>query len=65
MARRVARMRDRINAHRGSVGKPEGTPLERRRRSREDNIKIDRREVGWGARTGWMRLRIGTGGGLL
>ena len=48
------------------VGKPEerrplGTP-----RSRwEDNIKMDLREVGWGASTGSIWLRTGTGGGLL
>jgi hypothetical protein len=31
----------------------------------EDNIKIDLQEVGWGAWTGLMWLRIGTGGRLL
>jgi hypothetical protein len=40
-------------------------PLERPRRRWEDNIKMDLREVGWGAQTGLMWLRIGTGGGLL
>jgi hypothetical protein len=31
----------------------------------EDNIKMDLQEVGWGAWTGLIWLRIGTGGGLL
>jgi hypothetical protein len=31
----------------------------------EDNIKMDLQEVGWGAWTGLVWLRIGTGGGLL
>jgi hypothetical protein len=44
-AQRVERIRDSINSHRTSVGKPEGRPLERPRRRREDNIKIDVREV--------------------
>jgi hypothetical protein len=33
---------------RGLVGKPEGRrPLGRRRRRREDNIKMNLREIGW------------------
>jgi hypothetical protein len=48
------------------VGKPEGgRPLGRPRRRWEDNIKMDLREVGWGAWTGSIWLRIGTGGELL
>jgi hypothetical protein len=36
------------NAYRILVGKPEGKrPLERPRRMRVDNIKIDHREIGW------------------
>jgi hypothetical protein len=31
----------------------------------KDNIKIDLRDFGWGAWTGLIWLRIGTGGGLL
>jgi hypothetical protein len=31
----------------------------------EDNIKMDLQEVGWGAWTALIWLRIGTGGGLL
>jgi hypothetical protein len=38
------------------VGKPEGKrPLERPRRRRKDNIKMDLQEVGWG-RGDWMEL---------
>jgi hypothetical protein len=48
------------------MGKPEGTRrLGRPRRRWEDNIKMDLREVGVGAQTGLIWLRIGTGGGLL
>jgi hypothetical protein len=48
------------------VGKPQRRrPHGRARRKWEDNIKIDVREVGWGAWTGFIWLRIGTGGGLL
>jgi len=32
---------------------------------RKDNIKIDLQEVGWGARTELISLRIETDGGLL
>jgi hypothetical protein len=46
----VARMGERRGAYRALVGKPEEKrPLERPRRRREDNIKMDLREVGWGA----------------
>jgi hypothetical protein len=62
----VARMGERRGAYRALVGKPEGRrSLERPRRRCEDNIKMDLREVGWGAQTGLNWLRIGTGGGLL
>jgi hypothetical protein len=44
----VARMGEKRNAYRKLVGKPEGKrPLGRPRRSREDNIKIDLRDIGW------------------
>jgi len=47
------------------VRKPEGKrPLGRTRRRWED-IKMDLQEVGYGAWTGLIRLRIGTGGGHL
>jgi hypothetical protein len=48
------------------MGKPERRrPLGRPRRRWEDNIKMDLQDVGWGAWTGSMWLRIGTGGGFL
>jgi hypothetical protein len=54
------------DAYRVSVGKPEGKrPLERPRRRREDNIKIDLGNVDWGAWAGSIWLRIGTGARLL
>jgi hypothetical protein len=47
----VARMGERRGAYRALVGKPEGRrPLGRPRLRWEDNIKMDRREVGWGHR---------------
>jgi hypothetical protein len=62
----VARMGERRGAYRALMGKPEGRrPLGRPRPRREDNIKMDLREVGWGEQTGLISLRIGTGGGLL
>jgi hypothetical protein len=57
-------MGERVGAYRALVGKPEGRrPLGRPRRRWEDNIKMDLREVGWGASTGSMWPRIETGGG--
>jgi hypothetical protein len=54
------------DAYRVLVGRPEGRrTLERPRRRWEDNVKMDLQEVGWGAWTGLIWLRIGTGGGLL
>ena len=47
---------------RNSEGK---RPLGKPRRGWEDNIKTDLREVRWGAWTGLIWLRIGTGGGHL
>jgi hypothetical protein len=59
-------MRERRGANRALVGKPEERrPLGRPRRRWEDNIKMDLREVGWGAQTGLIWFRIGTGGGFL
>jgi hypothetical protein len=58
--------RERRGAYRVLVGKSKGRrPLGRRRRRWEDNIKTDIREVKWGAWTGSIWLRTGTGGGLL
>jgi hypothetical protein len=46
----VARMGERRGAFRALVGKPEGRrPLGRPRRRWEADIKMDLREVGWGA----------------
>jgi hypothetical protein len=54
------------DAYRILVRRPEGRrPLDRPRRRWEDNIKMDLQEAGWGAWTGLIWLRIGTGGGLL
>jgi hypothetical protein len=48
------------------VGKPEGKrPLGRRKRRCGDNTKMDFHAVEWGAWTGLVWLRIGTGGGHL
>jgi hypothetical protein len=59
-------MREGRGAYRVLVGRPEGRrPLGRPRRRWEDNIKMDLQEMGWGAWTGLIWLRIGTGGGLL
>jgi hypothetical protein len=53
---RIASIRERRGAYRVLVGKREGRrPLGRPRRRREDNIKMDLREVGWGAED-WIDL---------
>jgi len=55
-------MGERRGANRIFVEKPEGKRLLGRLRRRwEDNIKMDLQEVGWGAWTGFIWLRIGTG----
>jgi len=58
-------MGERRGVYRVLVGKPEGKrPLRRPRRRWEDNIMMDLQEVEWGgAWTGFIWLRIGTGGG--
>jgi hypothetical protein len=62
----VARMGEGRGSYRILVGRPEGSrPLGRPRRKWEDNIKMDLQKVGWGAWTGLIWLRVGTGGGLL
>jgi hypothetical protein len=62
----VARMGKSRGAYRVFVGKSEGgRQFGRPRRRWEDNIKMDLREVGWGAWTGSIWLRIGTGGEVL
>jgi hypothetical protein len=48
------------------VGTPWGKkPLLKPRHRWEDNIKMDLQEVRWVKLTGWMWLRVETGGGLL
>jgi hypothetical protein len=59
-------MREGRGAYRVLVGRSEGRrPLGRPRRRWEDNINMDLQEVGWGAWSGLIWLRIGTGGGML
>jgi hypothetical protein len=61
----VARMGEGRCAHRILVARSEERrPLGRPWRMWENNIKMDLQEVGWGAWTGLIWLRIGTGGGL-
>ena len=60
----MARMGEGRGVHMVLVGKPERKrQLGRPRRRLEDNIKMDFRK--WVVRTGWIWLRIGTGGGHL
>jgi hypothetical protein len=55
-ARHVARIGDKRNSYRIFMGKPEGKrPLGRPRRSWEDNIRIDLREIWWGGMD-WIDL---------
>ena len=57
---------ERRDVYRVLVTKLEGKrSLGRPRRRWNDNIKTDLQEVGCGAWTGLIWLRIGTGGGLL
>jgi hypothetical protein len=63
---RVARMGEGRNVYRVLVGKPEGKrALGRPRRKWEYGIKMDFEEIVWGVWSGFIWLRIGTGGGLL
>jgi hypothetical protein len=56
-------MWERTGAYWVLVGKPEGRrPHGRPRHRWEDNVKMYLREVGWGAWTGSIWLRIETGG---
>ena len=55
----VARIWERRAIYRVLVGKPEGKrPLERPRCGREDNVKMDLREVGCGGMD-WIELAEG------
>jgi hypothetical protein len=48
------------------VSKPEGKrSFGRPKRRREDGIRMDLGENGWGVRSGFTWLMIGVGGGLL
>jgi hypothetical protein len=59
-------MGEERGAYKVLVGRPgRRRQLGRPRRRWEDTIKMDLQEVGWGAWTGLIWLRIGTGGGLL
>jgi hypothetical protein len=54
--RHVARICEKRNACRILMGKPGGKrPLRRKRLRREDNIKIDLRDIGWGDRD-WITM---------
>ena len=65
-AEHVACMGERKGVYRVLVGKPEGKrPLRKHRRRSEDNIKTNLQDVGMGAWTRSIWLRIGTGGGFL
>jgi hypothetical protein len=62
----VARMGEGRGFYRILVGRPEGKrPLGRRRRTQEDNIKLELREIGIDGRAGFSWLRVGSSGGLL
>ena len=62
----VAIIGERRCVYRVLVGKPEGKrPLGRPRHRLEDTVKMDSQELGWGAWTGSIWLRIGTGDGHL
>jgi len=59
----VVCMRDRRGAYRVLVGKPQGKrPLGGSKRRLEDNNMMDLQEVGLGACTGLIWLRMVTGG---
>jgi hypothetical protein len=50
MGRACSTHETKRNAYMILVGRPEGKrPLGRSRRGREDNIKVDLREIGWGS----------------
>jgi hypothetical protein len=56
LAGHVARMGEKRNAYRISVGNPKGNrPLGRPRRRCVDNVKMDLRDIGWDG-TDWIDL---------
>jgi hypothetical protein len=58
-------MAERKNMYSVTIGNTEGKrTLGRRRRRWEDGLKMNLRDIGWGVRSGFTRLRIGTVGGL-
>jgi hypothetical protein len=58
-------MEEKRNAYEDLVGKPEGKRLRARPRQRwEDDIRIDLKDIGWGAWIGLIWLRIRTNGRL-
>jgi hypothetical protein len=63
-AEQVARIGEMKNANTVLAEIPEGKrPLGSRGRRREDNIKMDLREVRWRLWVEFMRLKIGADGG--
>jgi hypothetical protein len=61
----VARMGEENKMNKGLVGKLEvKKPRGRPRRKWENGIRMDVRETGWGS-VSWIKLGIGTSGGLL
>jgi hypothetical protein len=56
---------DRRDAYRVLAAKPERRLLGRHGRRWKDNIKMDLRDVAWGAWTGLLWFRTGTGGRVL
>ena len=66
MGEHVARMGEKRGSYRVLVRKPDGKrPLGTPSLRWECNIKMDLEEVEWGAWTGLIWLRVGTGGGHL
>jgi len=62
----LARTGHGTGAYRNLVGRHEGKrPLGRPRRRWEENIEMDFQEVGYGAWTGLIWLKAGTGDGCL
>jgi hypothetical protein len=62
----VAHMGEEREVYKAWVRKREGRRLfGRARRSWENGIRMDLREIGWGVWSGFSWLRMGRGGGLL